>query len=256
MRAAFLLQDRPDVSFSTKELADRHAVTDGTINDQFEASRTVFEETSRLVQLFIVQTSTANVVRLDVNGDSDHVGFSKHARARQVSTRDAHCLKMSSHTQSTSHSAVVKASMMELSSAQPLAWARDPCLQIFACVLASWSALTRRVDWRLAHDEDLVASATCRLATCRCNSGVQEGDLRLKKEPGDTNVSDALTKPLEHRSGARVSMTMKIVFQHDLSARVFFWKHAETCSDSVESAEFRKDFLERDGRAVRSSSRR
>ena len=26
---------------------------------------------------------------------------------------------------------------------------------------------------------------------------VQEGDLRLKKEPGDTNVSDALTKPLD-----------------------------------------------------------
>ena len=28
---------------------------------------------------------------------------------------------------------------------------------------------------------------------------VQEGNLRLKKEPGDTNVSDALTEPLDER---------------------------------------------------------
>ena len=28
---------------------------------------------------------------------------------------------------------------------------------------------------------------------------VQEGDLRSKKEPGDTNVSDALTKPLDEK---------------------------------------------------------
>ena len=28
---------------------------------------------------------------------------------------------------------------------------------------------------------------------------VQEGDLRLKKETGDTNVSDALTKPLDEK---------------------------------------------------------
>ena len=28
---------------------------------------------------------------------------------------------------------------------------------------------------------------------------VQEGDLRLKKELGDTNVSDALTKPLDEK---------------------------------------------------------
>ena len=28
---------------------------------------------------------------------------------------------------------------------------------------------------------------------------VQQGDLRLKKEPGDTNVSDALTKPLDEK---------------------------------------------------------
>ena len=28
---------------------------------------------------------------------------------------------------------------------------------------------------------------------------VQEGDLRLKKESGDTNVGDALTKPLDEK---------------------------------------------------------
>ena len=42
MRAAYLSQDRPDLSYSTT----RHAETDGTIDDQFETSWTVFEETS------------------------------------------------------------------------------------------------------------------------------------------------------------------------------------------------------------------
>ena len=37
----------------------------------------------RLVQLFVEQASTTNVVRLDVCGDSDHA-VSKLARARQV----------------------------------------------------------------------------------------------------------------------------------------------------------------------------
>ena len=41
-------------------------------------------------------------------------------------------------------------------------------------------------------------------------------------------------------------------FQHDLSAPVFFWKHAESCSDFLESVELRNDILERDGRAVAS----
>ena len=38
---------------------------------------------------------------------------------------------------------------------------------------------------------------------------VQEGDLRLKKEPGDTNVSDALRDsldPLDHLTSERISL--------------------------------------------------
>ena len=38
-----------------------------------------------------------------------------------------------------------------------------PRREIHASRFTSWSALTRRVDWRLAHDEDLVASGTSRL---------------------------------------------------------------------------------------------
>ena len=59
------------------------------------------------------------------------------------------------------------------------------------------TALTR-VDWRLAHDEDLVAYGTCKLVICGCSSEYKR-DLRLKKEPGDTNVSDALTKPMDEK---------------------------------------------------------
>ena len=43
---------------------------------------------------------------------------------------------------------------------------REIHAQILACVLTSWYALTRQVDWQLAHDEDWVASGTCRLVTC------------------------------------------------------------------------------------------
>ena len=32
------------------------------------------------------------------------------------------------------------------------------------------AALTRRVAWRLAHDEDLVASGTCILVICGCSN--------------------------------------------------------------------------------------
>ena len=57
----------------------------------------------RLVQLFIEQTSTANVVRLDVYGDMHHAGCLKTRKGTtgMVLMRDARCLKVSSHTQST-----------------------------------------------------------------------------------------------------------------------------------------------------------
>ena len=47
MRAAYLSQDRPDLTYSSKELARLNAEADRTIDDQFEASRSVFEKTSK-----------------------------------------------------------------------------------------------------------------------------------------------------------------------------------------------------------------
>ena len=42
---------------------------------------------------------------------------------------------------------------------------------------------------------------------------VQEGDLRLKKEPGDTNVSDALTKPLDEKLMTNLMTKMGYAFR-------------------------------------------
>ena len=168
MRAAYLSQDRPDLSYSTKELArDMQKPAAQSMTNLQRLGRHL-KTRPRLVQLFVEQTSTANVVRLDVYGDSDHAKCLKTRKSTtgMVLMRDAHCLKVSSHTQSTIS---LSSGVMELSNAQPLAWARDPCLQILACVLTSLSARTRRVVWRLADDEDLVASGTCRLFICGCS---------------------------------------------------------------------------------------
>ena len=42
---------------------------------------------------------------------------------------------------------------------------------------------------------------------------VQEGDLRLKKEPSDTNVSDALTKPLDEKRMTNLLTMMGYAFR-------------------------------------------
>ena len=57
----------------------------------------------RLVQLFVEQTSTANVVRLDVYAGSDHAGCLKTRKSTtgMVLMRDAHCLKVLRYKQST-----------------------------------------------------------------------------------------------------------------------------------------------------------
>ena len=60
-------------------------------------------------------------------------------------------------------------------------------------------ALTCRVDWRLGPAEDWVALRHVQTRYLWVEQRVQQGDLRLKKEPGDTNVSDALTKPLDEK---------------------------------------------------------
>ena len=111
MRAAYLSQDRPDLSYSTKELArDMQKPTEQSMINLKRLGR-YLKKHPRLVQLFVEQKSTTNVVRLDVYGDSDHAGCLKTRKSStgMVLMRDAHCLKVSSHTQSTiSLSSVVK----------------------------------------------------------------------------------------------------------------------------------------------------
>ena len=103
VRAAYLSQDRPDLSYSTKELArDMQKPTEQSITT-LKRLGWYLKKRPRLVQLFVEQTSTTNVVRLDVYGDSDHAGCLKTRKSTtgMVLMRDAHCLKVSSHTQST-----------------------------------------------------------------------------------------------------------------------------------------------------------
>ena len=103
MRSAYLSQDRPDLSYSTKELArDMQKPTEQSMTNLKRPGR-YLKNHPRLVQLFVEQTSTTNVIRLDVYGDSDRAGCLKTRKSTtgMVLMRDAHCLKVSSHTQST-----------------------------------------------------------------------------------------------------------------------------------------------------------
>ena len=103
MRAAYLSQDRPDLSYSAKELArDMQQPTERSMTNLKRLGR-YLKERSRLVQLFVEQTCSGNDVRLDVYGDSDHTGCLKthESTTGVVMMRDAHCLKVSSHKQST-----------------------------------------------------------------------------------------------------------------------------------------------------------
>ena len=103
MRATYLSQDRPALSYSTTELArDVQKPTEQSMTNLKRLGR-YLKKRPRLMQLFIEQTSTANVVRLDVYGDSDHAGCLKPRKSTtgMVLMRNAQCLKVSSHTQST-----------------------------------------------------------------------------------------------------------------------------------------------------------
>ena len=67
MRAAYLSQDRPDLSYSTKELArEMQKPTERSMINLLKRLGRYLKKRSRLVQLLVEQTSTANVVRLDV----------------------------------------------------------------------------------------------------------------------------------------------------------------------------------------------
>ena len=99
MRAAYLSQDRPDLSYSTKELARN-------MQKPTEQSMTHLKRRNvhDLYSLFIEQTSTASVVRLDVYGDSDHAGWSQNTQGHDRYGVDCamHIVaKCRGHTQST-----------------------------------------------------------------------------------------------------------------------------------------------------------
>ena len=66
---------------------------------------------------------------------------------------------------------------------------------------------TQRVDWRLAHAEDWVTYGTCRLRYLWVQQRVHEGDLRLKKEPGDSMTNLLIAMSYEFRFG-RTSLAL------------------------------------------------
>ena len=93
MRAAYLSQERPEpyLSYLTKELArDIQKPTEQSMTNLKRLGR-YLKKRPRLVQLFVEQTSTTNVVRLDVYGDSDHAGCLKTRKSTtcMVLMRDA-----------------------------------------------------------------------------------------------------------------------------------------------------------------------
>ena len=124
------------------------------------------------MQLFVDSTSTTNVVRLDVNGDSDQAGCLKTRKSTtgMVLLRDAHCLKVSGHTQST----------VSLSNGKS---------EYYGTV----------TDFGMCADFVVRTDSSSGLAVARIGSSQQRAQqgVRLKKKPDDTNVSDALTKSLD-----------------------------------------------------------
>ena len=194
-----------------KGAGERHAETDRTIDDQSEALW-YLRKRPRLVQLFVEQTSTANVVRLDVYGDSDHAGCLKtrESTTGRVLMRSAHCLKVSSHTQPA----------ISLSSGE------SECFGIVKCAAIGLRARSMLADFGMCADVVVRTDLWIGLGVgSRRGLGrfrhvqtrylcvqqrVQEGDLCLKKEPGDTNVNDALTKPVGG-DGLRVQRWSNIV---------------------------------------------
>ena len=165
MRAAYLSQDRPDLSYSTKELErDMQKPTEQPKTNLKRLGR-YLKKRPRLVQLFIEQTSTTNVVRLDVYGDSDHAGCLKTRKSTtgMVLMRDAHGLKVSSHTQSTISSeccGIVKCAAIGLGARSMLS-DFGMCADVVVRTDSSSGWATTRIGSPLAcADSSLVGTAT------------------------------------------------------------------------------------------------
>ena len=167
------------------------------------------------MQLFVEQASTTNVVRLDVYGDSDHAGCLKTRKSTtgMVLMRDAHCLKVSSHTQSTislssgesEYYGIVKCAAIGLGARSMLS-DFGMCADVVVRTDSSsgMAVGSRRGLGRLRHVQTRYLWVQQR---------VQQGDLRLNKELGDTNVSDALTKPLDEKRMTNLLTMMGEVFR-------------------------------------------
>ena len=172
MRAAYLSPDRPDLSYSTKELArDMQKPTEQSMTNLKRLGR-YLKKRPRLVQLSSNKHPQQTLYDWTCNGDSDHAGclITRKSTTGMVLMCDAHCLKVSSHTQSTislssgesEYYGIVKFAAIGLG-------ARSMLSDYGMCADVVVRALTRQVDWQLAHDEDWVASGMCRLVTCGCS---------------------------------------------------------------------------------------
>ena len=167
MKAAYLSQGRSDLSYSTKELTqDMQKPTEQSMTIWKRLGR-YLQKRPRFEQLFFEQASTVGVVRLDVYGDSDHAGCLKTRKSttRMVLMRDAHDLKVSSHTQSTISFSSGESECYGIVKCAAIGLGAKFFFHVLACVLTSWYALTRPMDWQLVHDEG-VASDMCRLVSC------------------------------------------------------------------------------------------
>ena len=127
--------------------------------------------------------------------------------------RDAHCPKVSSHTQST----------ISLSSGE------SEYYRIVKCAAIGFGARSMLSDFGMCADVVVRTDSSSELAVgSRRGLGrlrhvqtrylwvqqrVQQGDLRLKKEPGDTNVSDALTKSLNEKRMTKLLAMMGYEFR-------------------------------------------
>ena len=173
----------------------------------------------RLVQLFVEQASTANVVRLEVYGDRDHAVCLKTRKntTGMVMLRDAHCLEVSSHTQSTislsrvenEYYGIVKCAVIGQGARSLSDFGM--CADVVARTDSSSGLAvgSRRGLGRLRHVQTRLLWVQQR---------IQQGDFRLKKKLGDTNASDELTKPLDEKSVTNVLTMMDCALRRGRTA--------------------------------------
>ena len=185
----------------------------------------------RLVKLFVEQASTANVVRLDVYGDSDRAGCLKTRKSTigMVLMRDAHCLKVSSHTQST----------ISLSSGE------SEYYGIVKCAAIGLGARSMLSDFGMCADVVVRTDSSSGLAVGSRRTHQTSGRRETHDEPVDSDgfrvqrrahsigAGSAMTnwRLKSSRSLRRIAscseMTIKIVFSSATWQQDFFWRRAQ-----------------------------